>query len=71
MLTFRSFDTVQDARDYRHAHGTGGWIFAADNAPADRHYTVPSIVLFPPEMAPAHILGHPLIRGLSGRLISN
>jgi len=71
MLTFRSFDTIQQARDYRYEHGTGGWIFAADNAPANRHYTVPAIILFPPEMMPTAILRHPLTRGLSGNLLAN
>jgi hypothetical protein len=71
MLTFHSFDTVQDARDYRHNNGTGGWIFVADNAPANRHYTVPAIILFPPEMMPTAILHHPLTKGLSGNLLAN
>lgn len=71
MLTFHCFDTVQQARDYRYENGTGGWIFAADNAPAGRHYTVPAIILFPPEMMPSQIIGHPLTAGLSGKLLSN
>lgn len=71
MLTFHAFDTVQQARDYRHNHGTGGWIFAADNAPPGRHYSVPAIVLFPPEMTPAQIVNHPLTNGLSGKLLGN
>lgn len=63
MLTFRTFDTAQDARTYRHEHGTGGWIFAPDgHGPA---------VLFPPEMTPTAIMLHPLIRGLSGALIGH
>ena len=71
MLTFHSFDTVQQAQDYRHINGTGGWIFAADNAPANRHYTVPAIILFPPEMTPSQIVNHPFTAGMSGKLLAN
>lgn len=59
--TYRVFRSEEDARLYRHIKGTGGWIFACkDTATA---------ILFPPEMAPVHILNHPLTRGKSGRLI--
>ena len=67
MLTFHSFATVQDARNYRHNHGKGGWIFAADNAPANK----PAVILFPPAMTPTAILNHPLTKGLSGKLLAN
>ena len=71
MLTFRFFADVQSARDYRHANGTGGWIFAIDNPAPDRHYTEPAVILFPPGMTPSAIVNHSLVRGLSGRLICN
>lgn len=71
MLTFHCFDTPQQARDYRQEHGTGGWIFAADNAPAGRHYATPVVILFPPEMTPTTIAHHPLTAGMFGRLLSN
>ena len=61
--TFRTFTTRQAARDYRHEHGTGGWILAPDNG-AD-------CVLFPPDMSPSHIFAHPMARGLSGDLIGH
>lgn len=63
MLTFRTFDTAQDARTYRHEHGTGGWIFVLEGSGL--------AILFPPEMPPIAIYHHPLIRGLSGALIGH
>lgn len=63
MLTFRTFPNGGDAREYRHANGTGGWIFVDDaNGNA---------VLFPPCMPPSAILTHPLTRGRSGALIGS
>lgn len=61
MQTFRVFATLQEARDYRHQHGTGGWIFECE---ATREATI-----FPPEMPPTAILHHPLTRGKTGNLI--
>ena len=61
MTVYRTFPTVQAARDYRHANGTGGWIFE----PSDGGESV----LFPPAMYPSAIFRHPLTRGLTGRLI--
>jgi hypothetical protein len=61
MQTLRLFETVQEARDYRHEHGTGGWIFA----PEDGGETV----LFPPDFFPVKIFHHPITRGRSGELI--
>lgn len=55
------FNTTQEARDYRHENGTGGWIFAPENGG--------EVVLFPPEMAPTQIFNHQLTKGLSGQLI--
>ena len=61
MTTFRTFATLQDARDYRHANGTGGWIFEPDNGSES--------ILFPPNFYPTAIMHHPLTRGMSGRLV--
>ena len=59
METFRTFSSEQEARDYRHTNGTGGWIFCDDGL----------VILFPPEYPPVEIFRHPLTRGKSGRLI--
>ena len=61
MNTYRTFTTLQEARDYRHDNGTGGWIFAPA-APSTE------CVLFPPEMTPTAIFTHPLTRGQFGML---
>ena len=63
MRTFRQFATRQEARDYRHEHGTGGWIFAAE------HDAV--VILFPPDMTPSDIFYHPLAKGMTGDLIGH
>lgn len=63
MREFREFTTAKEAREYRHAHGTGGWIFQ-DDASGES-------VLFPPCMTPSAIFRHPLTRGKSGNLIGN
>lgn len=55
------FNRAQDARDYRHENGTGGWIFVPEDTGR--------AVLFPPDMAPSHIFNHPMTRGRSGDLI--
>jgi hypothetical protein len=62
MQTFRTFTTAQEARDYRHEYGTGGWILVPENGSGP-------VVLFPPDMAPTAILRHPLSRGVTGDLI--
>ena len=61
--TFKTFYTAQDARDYRHEHGAGGWIFAPEKGGV--------VVLFPPDMTPSAIFRHPLAKGQSGDLIGN
>ncbi|MEI7902548.1 MAG: hypothetical protein WCK89_20050 [bacterium] len=53
-----TFTTMQEARDYRHANGTGGWIFAGHEL----------VVLFPPDVSPTGIFNHPLTRGHWGVL---
>jgi len=58
----REFASVQDARDYRHEAGCGGWIFAPDSGMA---------VLFPPDMSPSDVFHHPIARGRSGELIGS
>ncbi len=70
MQTIRLFDTAQAARDYRHQHGTGGWIFQPEAAPGSPCAETQSI-LFPPELTPSAIFHHPLTRGRTGRLIGN
>ncbi len=57
------FEIAQQARDYRHTQGRGGWIFEFEGGgPA---------VLFPPHMTPTAIFRHPLTAGRSGRLIGS
>jgi hypothetical protein len=63
MKTFTTFTTAQEARTYRHQHGTGGWIFE-DEATGEA-------VLFPPDMPPTAIFNHPLCKGLTGNLIGH
>lgn len=60
MKQYLEFESLNDAREYRHAHGTGGWIFTADKTSVS--------TLFPPEMYPSEILNHRLTRGQSGYL---
>lgn len=61
MRQFLTFETAQAAREYRHEHGTGGWIFAPEDGSES--------ILFPPDMAPIAIFHHELTRGRSGKLI--
>ncbi len=56
-----SFVSLQQARDYRHQNGTGGWIFENEATKV--------AVLFPPYMAPISIFHHPMTRGCTGRLV--
>lgn len=63
MATFHTFASSQEARDYRHTNGTGGWIFVDDETNA--------AILFPPEMPPSVIFRHPLTAGKSGNLIGH
>jgi hypothetical protein len=64
--TFRVFTSVQDARDYRHEHGAGGWIFERGD-----ENEIALVILFPPHMSPTTIMRHPFTRGMSGRLLAN
>ena len=61
--TYRIFDTLQDARDYRYQHGTGGWIFSSAASG--------QAILFPPHITPSTIFHHPLTKGRTGRLIGS
>lgn len=61
MKTLHTFPSLHAAREYRHTHGTGGWIFAPDDGGES--------VLFPPDMPPSAIFRHPITRGRDGRLI--
>lgn len=61
--TLHYFDTEQDARTYRHKHGTGGWIFVQEDGG--------HIILFPPQFPPSRIMSHPTTRGMTGKLIGH
>jgi len=61
--TFLTFYSEQDARTYRHEHGTGGWIFVPEDPGP--------IVLYPPNYSPSMIFHHPMVRGLTGNLIGH
>ena len=63
MKTFRTFESAQAARDYRHEHGTGGWILVCEKTG--------NATLFPSCMSPTGILRHPLARGVTGELIGH
>ena len=58
-----TFPSAQAARDFRHAHGTGGWIFSPDDGG--------EAILFPPHMPPVAIFRHPMTKGKSGALIGS
>ena len=60
MQTFLTFATAQDARTYRYEHGTGGWIFAPQDASKP-------VVLFPPDMCPTAIFHHAFRSRVNGR----
>ena len=66
----REFDTLQSARDYRHANGTGGWIFEVSDDPSGK-YLHGTSWLFEPHVTPFAIFNHKLTRGISGRLIGS
>lgn len=55
------FSNAQDAREYRHVHGTGGWIFTNEEM----------TVLFPPDVTPSGIFNHPVTRKQGGQLIGS
>ena len=61
MRTLYEFDTLEEAREYRHEHGTGGWIFEPEHGGC--------CVLFPPDMYPMNIMIHPITYHRSGKLI--
>lgn len=56
-----TFDTAQNARNFRQEHGTGGWIFSPDDGSP--------VILFQPWIYPSAIFHHPLTLGKSGTLI--
>lgn len=65
MKTYRTFDTWQEAAQYRMQHGTGGFIFV----PVTEHALAAESILFPVGYTPSQIFTHVLTRGLSGELI--
>lgn len=63
MMIFRTFPCEEDARDYRHKHGTGGWIFVPDDGSEP--------ILFPVDMVPSDIFNHALTKGKGGNLLGH
>ena len=63
MTQYLTFNSAQAAREYRHLHGTGGWIFVPEKGG--------EVVLFPPHMTPTNIFKHAMVRGQSGDLIGH
>ena len=63
MKAFYEFKTAQAARDYRHEHGTGGWILVCEKTG--------TATIFPPCMTPTAILHHALAKGVTGNLIGH
>lgn len=64
MNTYHEFNTVTEARSFRHENGTGGWIFAPEDQAR-------KAILFPPHMTPIEIFNHAMTRGQTGRLIGS
>ena len=61
MNTYLEFNNLQSAREYRHANGTGGWIFADEETG--------KAILFPPEFCPFAIFHHWITKGRTGELV--
>ena len=61
MDTIKLFHNRQQARDYRHENGAGGWIFSAEDESLN--------ILFPPDWYPHKIFHHPLTKGKHGELL--
>lgn len=53
------FPSALAARQYRHEHGTGGWIFTNQAM----------TILFPPDVTPTGVFNHPVTRNHEGELI--
>ena len=68
MKQYFTFNSLQDARDYRHENGTGGWIFVPENDNPS-FYPYHDVILFPPEFTPTGIFNHPFTKGRTGQLI--
>jgi hypothetical protein len=68
MNQYLTFTNEQTARDYRHEHGTGGWIFVPEND-KPTFYPFHDVILFPPEFSPSAIFNHPFTKGRTGKLI--
>lgn len=68
MKQYITFNSLQDARDYRHQNGTGGWIFVPENDNPS-FYPYHEIILFPSEFSPSAIFNHPFTKGRTGQLI--
>ena len=68
MKQYLTFTNEQTARDYRHDHGTGGWIFVPENNKS-MFYPYHDVILFPPDFNPTEIFMHPFTKGRTGKLI--
>lgn len=68
MKQYLTFNTLQDALDYRHDKGIGGWIFCPENDKPN-FYPYHDVILFPSEFTPSAIFNHPFTKGRTGKLI--
>lgn len=60
MYALRYFPSAQEAKTYRHEHGTGGWIFEPEGDGDS--------ILFPPHFSPSMIFKHSATKGKTGYL---
>ena len=65
METFHTFNTWQEAAQFRAMNGTGGFIFV----PVTEKELGDNSILFPVGYTPSKIFNHVLTCGLSGELI--
>jgi hypothetical protein len=68
MTNYLTFPNETTAREYRYAHGTGGWIFVPENE-TPSFYPFHDVILFPSEFSPSAIFNHPFTKGRTGKLI--
>ena len=68
MKQYLTFNNLQDALNYRHDNGLGGWIFAPENDKPN-FYPYHDVILFPSEFTPSAIFNHPFTKGRTGKLI--
>ena len=68
MNSYFTFDTLEEAKNYRLKNGLGGWIFEPENTDS-QFYPFHQCILFPPEFTPHKIFNHPFTKGRSGFLL--